>query len=586
MLGLKNLAGLVVVFLLLPFRVHAAIYEVGPDQQYSAVGDVPWESLEPGDQVRIHWRAEPYKEKFVICRQGTEQAPIVVMGVAGPQGQKPVLDARDATTRSELNFWNESRGLVKIGGANSPPDTMPQWIVLQDLVLRSAREPFSFTGRDGLTDYAENAAAVYIEKGHHIILRGLEITDSGNGLFTGHQTEDLLVEGCYIHSNGVEGSIYEHNNYSSGIGVVFQFNHFGPLRDNCPGNNLKDRSAGLVVRYNWIESGNRQLDLVDAEDSHDLVESPLYHQTYVYGNILVEPDGAGNSQIVHYGGDSGTVDDYRKGTLYFHFNTVISTRSGNTTLFRLSTNDESADCRNNIIFATAGGNRLAMLDESGQLKLRSNWISAGWVDGHSGIDGSIDDDGSNITGDSPGFRDFSSGDYSLDADSVCIDRAGGLDAAISDQYSPTMQYVPHLGSIERFAQGGVLDLGAFEFCPDGQCQVPDGGIDDAGTDDAGIEDAGTEDAGTDDADDAGADLQDSGTDSGSDPGGETGMDGTDMGDELGSDAGTDAGSTTDSGLNGRVQGSCGCGQGAANDEAGIIVFLILVWAITKKRRLA
>ena len=434
-----------------------------------------------------------------------------------------------------------------------------------------------------MTDYAENAAAVYIEKGHHIVLRGLEITDSGNGLFTGHQTEDLLVEGCFIHSNGVEGSIYEHNNYSSGIGVVFQFNHFGPLRDGCPGNNLKDRSAGLVVRYNWIESGNRQLDLVDAEDSHDLVESPLYHQTYVYGNILVEPDGAGNSQIVHYGGDSGTTDDYRKGTLYFHYNTVISTRSGNTTLFRLSTNDESADCRNNIIYATAGDGYLAMLDESGQLSLRSNWISAGWVDGHSGIDGTIDDDGSNIMGDAPGFENFASGQYSLAQDSPCIDAAGDLDPSIVDDYSPIMQYVPHLGSVSRIAQGGVFDLGAFEFCPDGQCQEPDGGISDAGTQDAGTQDAGTQDAGTQDAGTQDAGTQDAGTqDAGTQDAGtqDASVDASDGG----SGPDEDAGSAQDQGSHVEVTGSCGCSAESSHDESGIMIMMLLLFSLIGKRR--
>ena len=63
----------------------------------------------------------------------------------------------------------------------------------------------------------------------------------------------------------------------------------------------------------------------------DLVNDPGYRKTFVYGNILIEPEGAGNSQIVHYGGDSGDASIYRKGTLYSYNNTVVSTRTGNTT---------------------------------------------------------------------------------------------------------------------------------------------------------------------------------------------------------------------------------------------------------------
>ena len=40
--------------------------------------------------------------------------------------------------------------------------------------------------------------------------------------------------------------------------------------------------------------------------------------------MLIEPDGAGNRQIVHYGGDNGTTAMYRKGTLFFYNNTVVS----------------------------------------------------------------------------------------------------------------------------------------------------------------------------------------------------------------------------------------------------------------------
>src|SRR5205085_11016799 len=54
----------------------AATYEVGPGKAYVNIGDVPWESLQPSDTVLIYWRSTPYKEKWVICRQGTASAPI------------------------------------------------------------------------------------------------------------------------------------------------------------------------------------------------------------------------------------------------------------------------------------------------------------------------------------------------------------------------------------------------------------------------------------------------------------------------------------------------------------------------------
>ena len=278
--------------------------------------------------------------------------PIVVQGVPGPNGELPVIEGTNATTPAGLNFWNEERGVIKIGGANSPPDTTPQYIIIENLEIRSGRPPYTFTGDDGTNlNYINNAASIYVEKAKHLTIRNCILHDSGNGLFIGAfdgLTEDILVEGNYIYDNGNNGSIFEHNNYTAAHNIIFQYNYFGPLRSGCLGNNLKDRSAGTVIRYNWIEGGNRALDLVD-DDGGGVSQFPEYSKTYVYGNVLIELNDGLNSQVAHYGGDSGNTNEYRKGTLYFYNNSVISYRTGNTTLVRLSTNDETADVRNNIV---------------------------------------------------------------------------------------------------------------------------------------------------------------------------------------------------------------------------------------------
>ncbi len=437
-------------------------YEVGPSQAYTNISDVPWESVGAGDEVRIHWRAQSYHEKWVIAVEGTEQQPFVVRGVAGPGGELPVIDGRNATTRSQLNFWNEARGVLKIGGANSPGVDAATWIEVENLDIRSGRSPYQFTGRNGLTDYTNNAASVYIENGRNITVKNCIIRDSGNGIFVSPASRNITIDGNWIYDNGIEGSIYYHNTYTEAIGMTYQFNHFGPLRGNSQGNNLKDRSAGLTVRYNWIEGGNRQLDLVDAEDSADIVNHPSYHKTFVYGNILIEPDGAGNSQILHYGGDSGTTADYRKGMLYFYNNTIVSTRSGNTTLMRLSTNDEAADCRNNIIYVTDSGNRLALLDASGILNIRNNWTKPDWQDSHGTLTGNITDGGGNISGNGPGFENEGAQDYHLVNGSDCIDAGTGLNTDTLPDHDLTRQYVKHQ-SAEPRPDDLPLDIGAFEF---------------------------------------------------------------------------------------------------------------------------
>jgi parallel beta-helix repeat protein len=237
----------------------AADYHVGPGQTYANIGDVAWESLSSGDTVFIHARPAPYLEKWVINRQGTPTAPITVRGVADANGTLPVIHGEGATTRSQLNYWNEERGIIKIGGSNSPADATPSYIVVENLHLRRARG--AFTGRNGASSYAENAAGVYVEKGNHITVRNCVIEDNGNGLFVASATTNVVIEGNHIFGNGNSGSIYEHNTYTEARNILYQFNHFGPLGAGCLGNNLKDRSSGTVIRFNWI-GGNLQLDLV------------------------------------------------------------------------------------------------------------------------------------------------------------------------------------------------------------------------------------------------------------------------------------------------------------------------------------
>ncbi|RLD77012.1 MAG: hypothetical protein DRJ10_12675, partial [Bacteroidetes bacterium] len=107
------------IFTLLIFGLqsYATDYHVGSDQALSTISEVPWSTLHPGDRVYIHWRSEPYKEKWVINRQGTADNPIEIIGVDGPEGQQPIIDGNGAITVSGVNFWNESRGVIKIGGS-------------------------------------------------------------------------------------------------------------------------------------------------------------------------------------------------------------------------------------------------------------------------------------------------------------------------------------------------------------------------------------------------------------------------------------------------------------------------------------
>jgi len=554
---------------------RAAEYQVGPGKTLTELDQVPWESLAPGDTVSVFYRPEPYRTKIILAVQATADRPLVLRGIAGPNGELPVIDGRDATTRSGINFWGETRGLVKIGGSNhppcSPPQCVPSWITVENLDLRSARPPYTFTGRSGQAAYDQNAASLYIEVGRNITIRNCRLHDSGNGLFIGvynGETRDILVEGNYLYDNGNEGSAYEHNSYTAARGIVFQYNRYGSLRTGCLGNNLKDRSAGLVVRYNWIENGNRQLDLVDGEDSPAVPDDPLYRQTFVYGNVLIEAEGEGNSQIVHYGGDSGDTSIYRKGTLYFYNNTVISTRTGNTTLIRLSTNDEHCDLRNNIIWVTAPGSRLALLTEAGSLFMSHNLIKSGFVTSHDAFTGTLQDDGTTVNAADAGFVDLQAQDFHLLASSPAVDAAGQLAAA---EEIPSRQYLPHQAAETRLPCG-QLDIGAFEYCPE-----VDGGID--------AEDGTEADGNGDQVDgDAGSPQEDSDSSTeqphSEDDGGQPAQDDS----SLQNDASVpdDGGSATDAPAS--MKGSCSCGSAETPGLWPVALMVVLGKAGRKRRK--
>lgn len=439
----------------------AHVYDVGPGLTYETPSDVPWASITGSTLIRIHKRSEPYRCKWVITTVAQTDDPLVILGVSD-DGQRPVITGDDAVTPLGLYYLNEARSVIKVGNYTGDGDTdIPANVVIENLDIRSGRPGFDYTNRYGNAgEFSENAASIHIEEGQNIVVRGCLIHDSANGLFTSHLTENILISRNYIYGNGIEDSIYQHNTYTESMGIIYEYNHFGPLRNDCPGNNLKDRSAGTVIRYNWIEAGNRQLDLVDT-DYQSFADDPSYDATFVYGNILIEPDNAGNSQIIHYGGDSGNESLYRRGTLYLFNNTIVSTRSGNTTLIRLATDDVTAEIRNNIIHTTASPGHLALTNGHGQLYLYANYFTQGYVNSFEDTSAGILGSSGNITDTDPGFSDIDSQDFTLVEDSPCLNTGTPL-AVGAVNYPLSGSYVIHMGVTERMMNGIAWDMGAFE----------------------------------------------------------------------------------------------------------------------------
>ena len=86
----------------------ATIFNLGPSHPFATPSNVAWESLAASDAVRVHWKADAYRDKWVICRQGLGPQPITVNGVPGPNGERPVTDGNGAMARLVLNYWTKN----------------------------------------------------------------------------------------------------------------------------------------------------------------------------------------------------------------------------------------------------------------------------------------------------------------------------------------------------------------------------------------------------------------------------------------------------------------------------------------------
>jgi hypothetical protein len=468
------------------------IYNVGPEQALAKITDVPWESLKAGDVVNIYYKPAPYKEKFGITTRGNAQAPIIIHGVLGPNGERPVLDGDGAITRSNASGYNQVRGIVTIGGyAGSRAD----YVILENLELINAHTPYSYTNNTGaLVNYQTQSAGIFIEASDHITIRNTVIHACGNGLFVASDdsegdyrsiSEEILVEKNYFYGNGNSATenlgMTEHDSYCEAKNIIYQFNHYGPLIDGSRGYCLKDRSTNTIIRYNWIEGGRHEISM--DEPANLVVQSDSnFHIAHVYGNILVKTDipirGWGDDEMVSFGGD-GDGPILKKGPLYFYNNTLISRmnikekgipsmpggRLDRGTVLSL-TDDVIVDVRNNIIHKT-GTAKLDFLngnDVSGHqnvVTMYNNWLTEGWNKSEEGVESQLTDYNT-ITGLNPGLVNIESQDYHIASGSPLIHAGTNLHSKITATDFLTQEYVVHQLNKERHSDG-LPDIGAFGY---------------------------------------------------------------------------------------------------------------------------
>ena len=412
-------------------------YPVGPGQSYASISDVPWGELGPGDTVRIHYRPEPYREKIVIRSSGTEQAPIRICGVPGPNGERPVLDGDGASNDPDdaPAYDSDLQGAAMVLLHDRDYESKVRNIIIDGLHIRNARKEFSYTNTSGESaGYTDGAACIRVQGGDNIVIRNNELESCANGIFTmsqdineAHLTRNILIEGNHLHDNGQPGSYREHGMYVQAIGATYQFNRFTANTPGSHGAFLKDRSAGTVVRYNWFDSGSvRPLDIMDVEDAptwyiedeylkslgcSDADSCPgidrerlrkvreaeaAYRKSFVYGNFFnhVGSRTEAAALVWYTWGNDPALS--RRGTLYFYNNTVAIRNDrddpDDTWTFRLfymhrgwngEPSGDTIEAFNNIIYFSSetpdkAPSHFCLSYDSGSINFGVNWLSEEW----------------------------------------------------------------------------------------------------------------------------------------------------------------------------------------------------------------
>ncbi len=506
-------------------------YDVGPGKANSSLSQLPWSSLKGCDTVRIYPNVgnAPYHEMMLISA-GTNLAPTTptkfmrVLGVPDPStGDLPIIDGVNATqletpvgqiprslrylsnTLGDPNRVLYKLGLVMVSGQSGRDYNFGPagYISIENLEIRNASYGTTFI--DGLTNapdtYRAFTSCIFVEAAAHLVLKNNILHDCGNGLFINSKngalvelSQDVLVQGNTLYNNsnanGTGGSngYSEHNSYTEARDIIYQYNTFGDVKSGAHGDCLKDRSSGLIVRYNRFSSScGIQINLRDATGGGPLIYGDAgYSTTHIYGNVF-DLSGSADAHLVSYGGDSGTTAIYRQGTLYFYNNTLVVTGNANhgaypsVFLFNLDLQNAIAEVSNNIFQATPTSVNLpgmvqAMSYGHGTVNLSGNWVSpnAGqfWL-GHIVPGAIVNGWISNIgAGNQPMFVNESAHNFRPAAGSPLINAGVALDAEISASGNLPLSEVGLDPNALR-VNDGAIDIGAYEY-PSGDNIFADG----------------------------------------------------------------------------------------------------------------
>ena len=457
-----------------PDAEYGNVIDVGPGKTYTEIHDIPLNLIIKNTLIKIFHRSTPYRTKVFVDVIANENEKVRFQGIPNADGILPIITFENATTwGNTINTTLESGSTFVVFGTW---DNKPSWIDIVNLHIKDG--PY---------------AGVWA-KGDNISVKGCILEGNANGVFFQAANQllieistNMLIEGCKFTNNGTVGGWLHHNIYSQGMNCLIQFNTIEKLQTGALGSSLKDRSSHTVIRYNYIETSSRTIDLVEPEDTDQVITLDSdWDDAYVYGNLMINTmtpvSGAGVSMI-HFGYDN-TPTHTREGVLFFANNTVIIDRNDGIwrmNLFDLNSTNAMVDFSNNII--TAKGMHVFNIfrsnntDNAGNINIRPSWFTITDTDSNSWHlnenSGSYSMTGQSnvLEGSDPGFIDSENDNYSLDGSSPCISVGENIMSSLnfSSNYNTitsnsieirTDQNTPSLGS---FSSNSTVGIENFNF---------------------------------------------------------------------------------------------------------------------------
>lgn len=326
-------------------------FEVGVGKPYTDIDQVPWEMLLPGDRVFIHYRPTAYNKTIVITSSGLPDAWIEIIGVKDPStGALPIIDGDGAICMQGSHAdYADGAALITFahmtaGAYGMVEGAKPRYIHVTGLELKNAHPTKNRTKKTGTVGpWGEFASAFYGIGFENICIQGNKMHNCGLGIFVNSilaerfQSRNLHICNNWIYNCSSSGSFSTHSSYTEAIGTIYEHNYIQRTIISSNGDTIKDRSSGIVIRYNYIETSANAVSLRDpsSENSNqngwfevqslDTLGELTIRSAFLYGNTFIN-NVAGPESIIAVG--DGANMQYREGSVYFYNNVVMSRADG------------------------------------------------------------------------------------------------------------------------------------------------------------------------------------------------------------------------------------------------------------------